>query len=346
MDSSRPAGRCVDAGGGTDGGTPVGLRPCDGSLAQQWVARDDGSLIGAASGRCLTASGPSARASLSLQDCTAGSGSTQGWQLPAQRGLVGEVTGPGGRCLDVPGNDPTQDSVFLYDCNRSPAQQWVSVGDGTLRVDGKCLDSGGNPQTGVDAPGIGVPQLPCSGASTQQWVAQPGGALVNPVSGLCLAALSGDLHAGVVVDTCSGGAMQQWHLAAQTQVRGQLVGIGGKCVDSDVADNATVHLWDCDQTAPQFFNTNGDGTFQAQGKCLDTGATAPGSGVIKNPCSGSSTQQWDVQPNGYLVNVGAGNVLDDQFGSTANGNALQIWSVNGGPQQKWSTPLRAHLAGS
>ncbi|HEV3359939.1 MAG TPA: ricin-type beta-trefoil lectin domain protein [Pseudonocardiaceae bacterium] len=337
------AGRCLDASSGTGNGSAVGLAPCSGSLSQEWVQRVDGVFIGAASGRCLTASGATSNASLSLQDCSAGLTATQVWTLPAQHGLVGELTGPGGRCLDLSNNDPTQINLRMWDCNRSPAQQWVSIGDGTLRVDGKCLDSGGT------AAGTGVPDMPCAaGASTQQWVAQPDGSLINPASGMCLTAASGDQGAAIVINTCAGTALQQWHLAAQTLVRGQLVGIGGKCVDvkNDAASSGSVWLWDCTGQNGEFWNTNGDGTLQAFGECMDTGATGNGSGLTLAACSGSATQQWDAQPDGYLYNVGSGRVLDDQFGNTGNGTSLQIYDGLGNPNQKWSTPLRASLDGS
>ena len=79
---------------------------------------------------------------------------------------------------------------------------------------------------------------------------------------------------------------------------------------------------------------------------MDAAATGNGSGLTVEPCSGSGTQQWDVQPDGYLYNIGAGRVLDDQFGNTGNGTILQIYDGLGNPNQKWSTPLRASLDGN
>ena len=341
------AGRCVDtttgAGSGTGNGTLIGLTGCNGSLSQQWVQRFDGVFIGAASGRCLTAAGATSNARLSLQDCSSSLTATQVWQLPAQHGVVGELTGPGGRCLDLANNDPTQVDLRMWDCNRSPAQQWLSIGDGTLRVDGKCLDSGGT------AAGTGVPDMACApGASTQQWVPQPDGSLINPASGLCLTAVSGDQGGAIVINPCTGSLLQQWHLTAQVLVRGQLVGIGGKCIDvkNDSPSSTSTWLWDCTQQTGEFWNTNGDGTIRAFGNCMDPGATGNGSGLNLAACSGSATQQWDAQPDGYLYNVGAGRVVDDQFGNTGNGTALQIFDGLGNPNQKWSTPLRASMDGA
>jgi hypothetical protein len=58
----RTLGRCLDvAGGATTDGSAVQLYDCNGSGAQQWVARPDGSLRNTGSGRCLQPVGGATR---------------------------------------------------------------------------------------------------------------------------------------------------------------------------------------------------------------------------------------------------------------------------------------------
>src|SRR5882762_682110 len=48
------SGRCVDAqGAGTANGTVVQIYDCNGTAAQQWQVRSDGSILNPSSGRCV-----------------------------------------------------------------------------------------------------------------------------------------------------------------------------------------------------------------------------------------------------------------------------------------------------
>src|SRR5690242_9320562 len=62
--------------------------------------------------------------------------------LPADAATVGQITGLGGKCVDVAGAGTANGTaVQLYDCNGSAAQQWTAGNaDGTIRALGKCLD--------------------------------------------------------------------------------------------------------------------------------------------------------------------------------------------------------------
>ena len=61
-------GKCVDVvDGGTANGTRVQLWSCNGGAAQQWSARDDGSV--SALGRCLDAAGTANGAAVQVFDC-------------------------------------------------------------------------------------------------------------------------------------------------------------------------------------------------------------------------------------------------------------------------------------
>src|SRR6266702_408666 len=95
---------------------------------------------------------------------------------------TGQITGIGGKCVDVAGASPTDGTqVQLFTCNGTAAQQWTVSTDGTLTAMGKCLDVAG----GGTANGTKAQLFTCNGSAAQQW--QPSGAeLINPQSGRCL----------------------------------------------------------------------------------------------------------------------------------------------------------------
>lgn len=74
-------GSCLDVNGGQRGSnTVVQLYQCNGTGAQVWTLRSDGTLLNPQSGRCLTASATSPRGTqLFIQDC--GTAANQRWRL-------------------------------------------------------------------------------------------------------------------------------------------------------------------------------------------------------------------------------------------------------------------------
>jgi len=100
--------------------------------------------------------------------------------------------------------------VQIWDCNGGQAQNWTVGTDGSIRVNGKCLDVSG---AGVSN-GSPVVLWDCDGAANQQWIPQLG-YLYNPVSGRCLDDPGGSTTDGTQLDlwSCNGdGANQQWKL--------------------------------------------------------------------------------------------------------------------------------------
>jgi hypothetical protein len=67
---------------GTTNGTRIHLWDCNGTGAQQWTARGDGTLLNPQSGRCLTVPGtnPADGTQLVIRDCTGSPAQT--WRLP------------------------------------------------------------------------------------------------------------------------------------------------------------------------------------------------------------------------------------------------------------------------
>jgi len=99
--------------------------------------------------------------------------------------------------------------IVMWDCDGSAAQNWTAQNDGTIRINGECMDIYRDEKTNK-AP---VELWTCTGGANQRWQAR-NGSLVNPVSRKCL----GDPRYNVTDDTqleiytCNGDASQQWKL--------------------------------------------------------------------------------------------------------------------------------------
>jgi alpha-N-acetylglucosaminidase len=110
-------------------------------------------------------------------------------------------------CLDDSGDQSADNTkVDVWACNGTPAQAWLAKTDGTVRINGKCLDV----RRGVKASGTPVDLYSCNGTQAQQWRLMPAGlgiTLVNPVSGLCLADPGDSTTSGtqLVIATCTAG---------------------------------------------------------------------------------------------------------------------------------------------
>ncbi|WP_240521759.1 glycoside hydrolase family 75 protein [Amycolatopsis vastitatis] len=128
---------------------------------------------------------------------------------PAQN--AGQITGIGGKCVDVAGaNNANGTAVQLYDCNGTSAQQWTVGTDGTIRALGKCLDVA----SAGTANGTPAQLWDCNGSNAQKWTANGSRNLVNTGSGKCLDATGNSSANGTRLQiwTCGSGANQKWTL--------------------------------------------------------------------------------------------------------------------------------------
>jgi chitinase len=126
-------------------------------------------------------------------------------------GTGGQITGYGGKCVDVnAASSANGTAVQLYDCNGSAAQQWTVGSDGSIKALGKCMDL----TAAGTANGTKVQLYDCNGTGAQKWQAGSGSTLVNPASGKCLDATGPSSANGTRLQiwTCTGAANQQWTL--------------------------------------------------------------------------------------------------------------------------------------
>ncbi len=132
-------------------------------------------------------------------------------------GSSGGGTGPitsglnGAKCVDNNNGAGTGgNKVQMWDCDGfTPAQNWTVNSNGTLTIDGGCMDiTGANYNNNTP-----IEWWSCNGGANQQWQAT-GGQLVNPASGKCLDDPNSNTTNGtqLILWQCNGGANQQWRL--------------------------------------------------------------------------------------------------------------------------------------
>jgi hypothetical protein len=121
------------------------------------------------------------------------------------------ITGIGGKCLDVDGDDVGGDgrAVQLWDCQPQAADQhWTQNSNGSLETLGRCLDIDGN----GTAAGTQVELWDCNGVGGQVWQPRSDGSLYNPQSGRCLDSPSSNTANGTRLQIwdCNGTGAQKW----------------------------------------------------------------------------------------------------------------------------------------
>jgi chitinase len=124
---------------------------------------------------------------------------------------AGEITGLGGKCVDVAAASTANGTkVQLYTCNGTNAQQWAAGASSSLQSLGKCMDV----TAAGTANGAKVQLYTCNGTGAQQWQHTASNQLVNPASGRCLDATGPSSADGTPLQIwdCTGGSNQTWQL--------------------------------------------------------------------------------------------------------------------------------------
>ncbi|MFD5077171.1 ricin-type beta-trefoil lectin domain protein [Streptomyces sp. NPDC058371] len=116
------AGKCLDlAGASSANGTAVQLYDCNGSTAQKWTVKADGTVQ--ALGKCLdvTSASTADGAKVQLYDCNGTN--AQRWTYNATTGDV--VNTAANKCLDVTGNSSTNGTrAQIWTCTGATNQKW------------------------------------------------------------------------------------------------------------------------------------------------------------------------------------------------------------------------------
>ncbi|MET9856736.1 ricin-type beta-trefoil lectin domain protein, partial [Streptomyces sp. NPDC006450] len=133
---------------------------------------------------------------------------------PAAIGATTKIslTARGAKCADL-ASDGTK--VQIWDCNEingGLAQQFEVRADGTVRIQGKCMDAK-DAGTGSGTP---IQAVDCHNHPAQQFLPRADGSLYNTVSGRCLDLNGGDTTNGIQLQLwdCNQTDPQRWSLAA------------------------------------------------------------------------------------------------------------------------------------
>jgi non-reducing end alpha-L-arabinofuranosidase len=200
-----------------NGGLPTqsGYRPMhqEGGIILGTGGDNSNSNMGTFFEGVMTAGYPSDATESSVQANVVSVGYSGETNVP--NGPQGEITGPGGQCVDVAGDDTGGDgtAVQLWGCQSyAEDQYWTHHTNGSLSTIGRCLDINGN----GTANGTPVELWDCNGVGGQQWVQQSDGSLRNPQSGRCLDSPSGATANGtrLQIYDCNGTAAQKFALHA------------------------------------------------------------------------------------------------------------------------------------
>jgi hypothetical protein len=114
--------------------------------------------------------------------------------------------------------------------------------------------------------------------------------------------------------------------------------------DSLATIPAVVDIYTCNGGPNQQWTvepSNGDlaGTIESLGLCLEAAGLTSGSLVYASTCSSPIYSAWSYNSSTKaLVNTSSGLCLDDPKFSTTLGTQLDVWTCNGGANQKWTLP--------
>lgn len=119
-------------------------------------------------------------------------------------------------------------------------------------------------------------------------------------------------------------------------------GPGGSSLCLNIRNNGNtagtpVEIAACDPSSTgQKWTTWSDGTFRANGLCLDMKGRSPGSIVQLWPCNGLEFQWWVPRSDGSLYNPTSGLCLSDPSGNATPGTQQQIATCDSGLSQRWN----------
>lgn len=259
----------------------------------------------------------------------------------------GGSAGVAAECMDDAGNSTAPGSpVQLITCTNDNEQNWTVNSDQTITVNGLCLDT----ENGVTTSGTPVVVNTCDGAATQMWLQGSGNTLVNQGADLCLADPGSSTSSGTALQiaTCDGDSGEVWPLpVAQAPPPPPATGpfysllVNHDSVPCLKYSGTEVVLNKCIGAPNQNWTVESNGTFQTNGKCLDTTGEGTSSGtlLVLAKCNGASTQVWLPQSNYTVHNQASGLCLDDPGGNAVFGTQLDIATcVPGVSYQKWRLP--------
>ena len=308
------SGKCLTSpGGSTTNGTQLVIDTCGTSASQRFWVAYPARPINAPAGKCLDVAGANngtLGTNVTISTCLREE-VDQYWRQNPDQTIVSL-----GLCLDIKGNLTAPGTeVEIYTCNGVGGQKWVQQDNGAML----------NPQSGLclTAPattnGTVLQIQKCTGAANQKFPAiggqayNSGGHPVTAPGSKCVDVLGDDQYGnwfGVNVqlwDCATGAADQHWIYKADDKTLRTLT----RCLE--IKGNSTTagtdtQLFNCNGVGGQQWVPQADGTLKnpQSGQCLTAtgGATANGTVLEIQPCTGAASQKFGVTPS---VALGSGN---------------------------------------
>ncbi|MFG3002238.1 ricin-type beta-trefoil lectin domain protein [Streptomyces sp. NPDC048340] len=131
---------------------------------------------------------------------------------PAAPGTTTKIslTASGARCLDFA---PDGVKAQIWDCNEingGGAQKFEIRGDGTIRIQGKCMDA----TSAGTANGTPIQLYQCHSHPAQQFLPRADGSIYNPASGRCVDASNMSNGTQLYLWECNNTSPQRWTIPA------------------------------------------------------------------------------------------------------------------------------------
>jgi hypothetical protein len=333
--------------------------PAAGTYPAEYPYKHPGALNDVTTGNNLA---PGQTACTPSYLCTAGTGYDGPTGIGTPHGTLsftatGSQTGPlyngiKDICADDTGDSSSNlNKVQIWNCLGDAAQNWTVEPNGTIQINGKCLDV--DDGTANHTP---VVIDTCNNTGSEQWQPEANGEIVNPQSGRCLDNFdtpgSGNgLTDGTQLDiwNCLGSANELWTLpypdpVALDRIISSYPAASTLCADDYNASSANqnkIDDWTCNNnTGAQAWTIEANGTIQIEGKCMEVAgqALADQSPVDLYTCNGGTNQQWRVLSDGAIVGLESGSCLDEDSTTTLGHqlvivgchdplNAAQTWTL-------------------
>jgi len=260
---------------------------------------------------------------------------------------TGRVTGLNGLCLGNQNSlNAASNPIGVSACNGSAGQQWSPYTDGTLRVQGGCLDVVAAGKTS----GTNVDWYPCNGSNAQNWTRQANGTLVNPNSGLCLTVPGANTGSRLDIEACTGSAQQLWTLPTGTGGNtvtvsnpGNQSSASGSVVSLPIAatDSATGQTLTYSATGlPAGLSINaGSGVISGSSAAAGTSSVTV-TARDSTGATGSTTFTWTITNGGGGGGCGTTNIAQGKpatASSQENAGTAAANAVDGSGTTRWSS---------
>uniref|UniRef100_A0A9I9E5S2 Ribosome-inactivating protein n=2 Tax=Cucumis melo TaxID=3656 RepID=A0A9I9E5S2_CUCME len=243
------------------------------------------------------------------------------------------IIGRAGLCVDVENRLSNDGSpLILYPCRQQMNQRWTFQRDGTIQSLGKCL-------TFNDTNFVLIYDCSKVEPSVIKWKVSVDGTISNPSSGLVLTANSPARTTKLKMEANQQTIGQCWRVGNYINpIVGSIIGLDGVCLVA-TNNNTNIELDDCAKNkSEQYWALYGDGTIRVNSSrnlcvSLTSSDCTPGRIITVLMCNGSSSQRWNFQADGSIINPKCGMAIDvdtrwyDIILYPKTGEYTQQWSL-------------------